>query len=171
MAGQERTVTIRIISAEKPVPSPDADTSEAKTPAPDGSESSSSKKKKKKDPFNVFVAYAWNKTWAQVKSFSKTYIGKYFDVSENYQAQQLMSNAATTIDDLSSVFMAAATGAKLLGPAGAVAGIVAGAAAVTIRQVNTQYTQSAISIIENAYGNYFYGRRAGLVDGGHGTEN
>ena len=44
-------------------------------------------------------------------------------------------------------------------------------AATKIRGAMKEYENEAEKIVQNAYGNYFYGVRAGLVDGGHGTEN
>ena len=166
---ESRTITIRVISGEKPVPSPDASPSDTSTtPSPRASESSS--KKKKKTGIDAVGTYMAKQVWEEIKSVSKTYTGKYFDATENYQVQALASNAAATIDGVVSLAHSFALGFRMWGFKGAFITTAINAGLKVAGAVG-DYASSAQSIIENAYGNYFYGRRAGLVDGGHGTEN
>ena len=157
----DRTITIRILSGGKPVPTPDADTSSENTPSPNVSAGSENKKKSETGSTKkVLAAYVVGKVWNEVKALSKHYVGKYFDATENYTAQNLVTNASDTIDFGISLFKAGAVGMALGGP-------------IVSKGFNVvrEFGDRAINLTNNAYGNYFYGRRAGYVDGGHGTEN
>lgn len=164
-----RTITIRIISEDRgaaPSPNPADNDDDGKNPNPDAS-SDSSKKKGKSLFAKMHIA-------DEAKNFviqeAEYYAGKYLSVTEDYRAQTTLQNAKNTINGAFGLYASIAAGAKI----GNVPGAIIGAAMAVSKQV-----QSAISanydsyqaIIENAYSNYFYGTRAGLASGGHGTEN
>ena len=167
-----RSITITIINeASDELPSPDLSTQESAKAKP-----SADNEKKKKTVGDLLKIYVGRRIYQSVKSTATTYMNKYFDAAENYHAATAVDNTMTTIDgivDLWAGAMGAAKGFAMIGASAGV-GFGLGAAAVaitkTISAIN-QYASEAQNLVNSAYGNYFYGQRAGFVAGGHGTEN
>lgn len=111
-----------------------------------------------------------------VKSEGQYQMGKYLNATENYRLQTSVTNAMDTIDfgvnATTNVFATATFFGKTTFGAGfgAIVGIAFTALQKGLQTVRT-YEGESQKIIENAYGNYFYGERSGFVAGGHGTEN
>ena len=161
-----RQVVVRIVSERAAEPSPEG-ASEEKKP------SVKKEKKKKEEPSvpSLLMAFMGKKVVTAIKDESLYFVGKYFTATENYKAQTLVSNASATIDSLMSIGFSLYAGATAIG---GFAGVMAGMSVAAFNvgsQAFKKYENEAEKIVENAYGNYFYGVRAGLVDGGHGTEN
>ena len=166
MANAARQVIVTIVSEESREPSADADSTE-NGPTPSGKK----KKKQEESKANLFAMYLGKRVLTAIKDDSLYFAGKYFTATEDYKSQSLVSNASATIDTVMSAGFGIYAGVKVIG---GFAGAVAGIAAVglnLVRQTYKKYEGEAEKIVQNAYGNYFYGVRAGLVDGGHGTEN
>ncbi len=169
-----REVIIRIL-AEQPV-EPSADAGSDSTPsgnAPTPSANREKKKKAKNEEGTVeklAKVYSMNQMAESILSNAEYYAGKYATNAENYKASDLIGNARSTINSFKSMWMTAASGFKAAGPIGAAVALSVGAAKQVVEYQKT-YQQEAEKIVQNAYGNYFYGTRAGLVAGGHGTEN
>lgn len=168
-----REVIVRIISEEQtePTPVPQEDNS---APSP-----TAKRKKNKEDDSDfgkVFAAYVGKRAWSNIKSSAQYFTGKYFTASENYRLQTNVDNAMDTIDFGVSTAFSMVAASKLfkdtaVGSAGgAVIGLVVTALNKTIQTVR-RFENETQKIMDNAYGNYFYGERAGYVAGGHGTEN
>lgn len=167
-----RSITITIINeASEDRPSPDlgSQDSEKKKPSADN-------EKSKKTVGDLLKIYVGRRIYQSVKSTATTYMNKYFDASENYHAATAVDNVVSTIDgvvDLWSGAKGAAKGFAMIGASAAVGfglGLTAVALTKTISAIN-QYASEAQNLVNSAYGNYFYGQRAGFVAGGHGTEN
>ncbi len=171
-----RTITIRIISEDQkaaPSPVPSDNQSENDAPSPNASNSSSKEKSKS--------LFAQMHLASKAKDFvfqeAEYYTGKYLSVTEDYRMQTTLQNVKNTIQFGFSVYASAKAGAALgaaAGPAGSVAGAVIGTTMAVAQKVQSgisAYSDAAQAIVNNAYGNYFYGERAGFASGGYGTEN
>lgn len=156
-----RIVTIRILSEESPVPSADAGSSE---------KTKSKTKEPEKSATQIMAVYAARRTWEFVKREAVYYANKYIAATEDYKLQVNVQNATDTIDSAMNIGTAMLLGAKMGGAPGMVVAGTLTAAGQAVTKLN-QFQDYSQKIVENAYGNYFYGTRAGLVTGGHGTEN
>ena len=105
-----------------------------------------------------------------IKNFATYEFGKYFQLSENYMAEQDMQNALTAINKVSSFATATVGGAILGGPVGAVIGGV-GWAANEGFQMYQKAEQNQIQLNQTNYETAFSRTRAGLYDNGRGTLN
>lgn len=168
-----REVTIRIIGDSQPSPNPSNPT------PPNGNQNNpknNGKKKDEKSLSEIMWAYLGKRALLAIKNEAVQYTGKYFNATDNYKGQEMMTNASDTIDSVMSMGFAAFAGYKMFastaigGPWGAVIALAVSAVSKAHGAIKS-YEQEANRITENAYGNYFYGVRAGLVAGGHGTEN
>lgn len=125
-----------------------------------------------------FAAYATN----QIKNLAKKgflySLNKYFNLSEDYKAEQDLNNTMSILSHVSSAYTSvlagAIAGAKTAGAAGAVVGAVAGAAIWTgntlidaVKAWDQQNIQLSTSRIQSGYQKV----RLGLVDDGRGTQN
>ena len=165
-----REVIIRILEERPSEPDPEASDGGQSDPSRTG------KSKKDKTLSQLLTAYVGKRVWGIIKEEAKYFTGKYFAATENYKTQSLVDNALETIDFGMSTGFSMVAGAKMFeGTAlGAGGGALLAAAAVITQKTVTafnRYFDEAQKIINNTYGNYFYGERAGYVDGGHGTEN
>lgn len=159
-----KEVIIRVLGETEPSPSPTASSS-GNTPKANAKE-----KKKEKTASEMVMTYAANRVWQAVKSEAQYHMGKYFNLTEDYKGQMMVDNAATTIDMAMSMYTSIKVGMVMGGPVGAAVAVAANALTKTTSALH-RYADEATKIIDNAYGNYFYGTRAGFVAGGHGTEN
>jgi len=159
-----REVIIRIISEEGSVSaSPSANQSaKASSPSTDASKSKSKAR-------TAFAAYVTSQAVSQIMSQGEYYFGKYLNSSDNYTLANMVSNAKTVVSSLSSIASATIAG-SVFGPVGAVLGF-AFSAGSTVIQALDNYGSAIQNIHQQAYSNYFYGTRAGFVDGGRGTNN
>lgn len=168
-----REVIIRIIGETEATPS-------ASNPnSPKGKNNAvanNGKKSGDRSLSEIMWAYLGKRAIRAIKNEAVHYAGKYFSAADDYKKQEMVANASSTIDDVTSLGFAAFAGYKMFantaigGPWGAVIGVAVTAVTKTAGAIKS-YEQEAQKITENAYGNYFYGVRAGLVAGGHGTEN
>lgn len=168
-----REVIIRIIGEPQEYPSasnPSSPNGDNKKPKSNG------KKKDEKALSHVMWAYLGKRAITAIKNESVYYAGKYFTATDNYKSQEMMNNAFDTIESVTSMGFAAFAGFKMFADT-AIGGVAGGAIGLAVAAITKtagalkSYEQEANKITENAYGNYFYGVRAGLVAGGHGTEN
>ena len=170
-----KEVIIRILYDESGEPNPEATpSSQDKQPQPSGKKAK--KEKESQTTAQVFGAYMAHRSWNFIKTEAKYYSNKYMIASEAYREQTLVENAVDTIDFAISTGMIVYAGAKTfagtaLGAAGGGLVALAVTAIAKTAQAIHRYADEAQRIAESAYGNYFYGVRAGFVDGGHGTEN
>ena len=170
-----KTVTIRIISDYQQEPSVQAEASSDSMPSVTAT-SKGKKKDEKKDPDKAFTVYMGRRAFALIKSEAQFHYNKVTSMAENYILEANLNNALQTVDMAHSVFSMWALGSKMGaetaigGAAGGAIGIAVAAIVQVAGAVRKMETQ-AQSIAQNAYGNYFYGERAGYVAGGHGTEN
>ena len=168
-----RTITVRIIdeTAANAIPTPAGGSGIAAEPNPSGSTPSGKKKNaNEKTMTEILWILAGKRIVNYVKSESMYYTGKYFNLTENYYGQTFVANATQTIEDNMAVATSAMMGLKMGGTVGAVVATVMSVAQKTLKALDN-YAEEARKMAENAYGNYFYGERAGFVAGGHGTEN
>jgi len=159
-----REVIVRILNETEDIPHP---TTKGTV---NGPKASAKRRSEGKDPTAWVSTYAANKIWGAVKNEAVHFASKYIDATENYVARMMVDNATKTIDDFMGLAHAITTGAVMGGGIGAAVAAVLTVGAKAAQAFNT-YADSSKSIIENAYGNYFYGTRAGFVAGGHDTEN
>lgn len=176
MASGNRTITIRIISEDQSVaPSPDPSDGASAKEIPSPKASNSSSKEKSKSLFAELNIREKAKNLAIQEA--EFYTGKYLSVTEDYRAETALQNVKNTINNAFSIYASMKTVAALgasAGPYGAIAGAAIGATMSIASKVQgeiSKYSEAAQAIIDNAYGNYFYGERAGFVSGGYGTEN
>ena len=165
-----QTVIIRIIDeTEFREPTPTASsTGDGNTPQPN---TKNKKSKEKEKDFRTTLYWAIGKRMVSVAlDNAKYYAGKYYSMSENYMAQQAVENASNMISSFISIAGSAIAGGVAFGPWGAIAMAAIAVGNQVLGQVKA-YESEVSKIVDNAYGNYFYGTRAGFVAGGHGTEN
>lgn len=159
-----REIVVRIINETEARPSADLSSEDGDKKKPKTDDSGS-------DFLKVMWAYLGKRIITRIKTEAMYYTGKYFDVTENYKASNLVDNASSTIDMATSLFVGAKVGTHVLGAGlGTGIGLAVTAIGMGVGAVK-KYGEEAQKIAQNAYGNYFYGTRAGYVDGGHGTEN
>lgn len=171
-----RVITIKIIDEDQkaaPSPVPSDNQQGKETPSPKASNSSSKEQSK-----SLFAQmHLANKAKDFIVQEAEYYTGKYLSATEDYKMQTTLQNVKNTIQFGFSIYSSAKAGAALgaaAGPAGSVAGAVIGATMAVAQKVQSgisAYTDAAQAIVDNAYGNYFYGERAGFASGGYGTEN
>lgn len=160
-----REIVVRIINETEARPSADlsSEDGDKKKPKSDGGSG--------KDFLGIMWSYLGKRVVTMIKNEAVYYTGKYFDVTENYKASNLVDNASSAIDMATSLFVGAKVGTHVLGAGiGTGIGLAITAIGMGVGAVK-RYGEEAQKIAQNAYGNYFYGIRAGYVDGGHGTEN
>lgn len=97
-------------------------------------------------------------------------LGYYFNLSENYKAEQTLNNTMNIISRTAGMASAVIGGAILVGPAGAVVG---GTVAVgkNILSAVKVYNQQNLNITQMNMQSAFQQTRLGLVDDGRGTMN
>lgn len=113
-----------------------------------------------------------------VKNAGMYYLNRYLSLTENYQAEQDLSNTMTAISKAASLIGTVGAGAMggmaTGGPVGAAVGAVVAAVGWTVNEtidlVKT-YDQQEISINEANGQSAFQSTRLGLSNGGRGTEN
>lgn len=118
---------------------------------------------------------------SMVVADSEYYFGKYVDATENYHASMAIQNAKTFLSTfgspVTSTIGGAVRGYLSGGLPGAVVEGVSSAMQSIQKMINSfsnalkENYDARVELIQNAYDNYFYGRRAGYVTGGYGTEN
>lgn len=113
-----------------------------------------------------------------LETVTVTTVNRYFRLSEDYKSQNYLNNVMGNINRAKSVLNSTLTGAiggaKVGGVPGAIGGVILGAATSAITQ-GLEYRNQTIEFktalnatrIETA----FRAERAGLYDGGKGTEN
>lgn len=128
---------------------------------------------------NDFLFY----TFQQAKNLSKSaltyYIQRYFNLTENYQAEQDLSNTISIItnssDFFSSIISGAIMGAETTGNvAGAIGGAIVGAGASGVNTfINAQkiWDQQKIQLQTMNMQSSFQRVKLGLIDDGRGTQN
>ena len=167
-----REVIVRIIDECEVSPVPTAAADEATYNNP----KANAKKKEEKTLGDILWAYVGKRVVNMIKDEAVYYVGKYLTATEDYKSQELVQNASTSIGYATSIGFSAKVGAKMFGETaigavgGGAIGIAIAAMGITISR-SKAYSQEGQKITENAYGNYFHAERAGLVYGGHGTEN
>lgn len=127
-------------------------------------------KKKKKNTTVVIGTYLFNQALNSVKQDANLALTRYFNLSENYLAQTDYQNVMTSISKVSSFASTVGVGLSLGGPVGAAIGI--GAWGVN-EFISYQSRMSGYYSNLNAtnFGTAWGQERAGLYDGGKGTEN
>ena len=130
----------------------------------------------------LFKSYLLNSTWQQSKNLLtnafSTNLDRMLNLKENYLAQNEYNNFKVGISKATSfigtVASGAITGAQIGGGYGAVAGAVIGTAGWVGNQIidNRANLSSYYQNLNTLnYNTGFSRTRAGLVDGGRGTEN
>lgn len=171
-----REVVIRILSEQETVPSVTATPNANAQPSPNAKGSQKKGNKQDETFESVFLAYVGRKAWAMIRQQATYSANRYLQLTENYRMQTSVQNTMQVVDGITDMVMAGVVGAKLFrdtqvgAGAGAVIGMIVTAISATASAVQ-KYEDAAQRIVENAYGNYFYSERAGIVNGGHGTEN
>ena len=166
-----RTITIKIVSdAGEQTPNPNGNVSQ-NAPNP-----SAKKTKGSDDAMKTFGIYVARRAYYLAKSTASQYVNKYFNASEMYREQMMISNTMNTIDYFVDIGTSGMFVSKMLagtaagGPVGFAIG--AGIMALTkgIQRFN-ELSNQAQQLVDSSYGNYFNSTRAGFVAGGHNTEN
>lgn len=127
-------------------------------------------KNKKQNTKLAIMSYAFSSTLNKAREDINNSINRYFNLSENYIAQNYYNNVKTSIGKASSLI----TTLKVGGSIGGVAGMAVGLGMWGVGQY-LQYSARMSSYYSglNAtnYGTAFGQERAGLYDNGRGTEN
>lgn len=104
-------------------------------------------------------------------------LNRYFKLSEDYKSQNYLNNTIANIGKIKSFAGATISGAmtgSIIGPVGAVIGAISGAAnniATQAIQWNNTVANFNASMNATRVETNFRAKRAGLYDGGKGTEN
>lgn len=161
-----REVIIRIISegGESLSPSPSANQGTKSTSPTVDADKAKSKAR------TAFATYVTSQAVSQIISQGEYYFGKYLSSSDNYTLANMVSNAKKVVSAGSSLIASTIAGGVSFGPVGAALGF-AFSAGNTVIQALDNYGSAIQNIHQQAYSNYFYGTRAGFVDGGRGTSN
>ena len=126
---------------------------------------------------NIVVYRAWEQSKALIKNSAMYVAGKYFNLTENYEAEQNLQNTFSLLENVisagTSIIGGAIVGAKG-GVPGAIAGAIVGGvmwgantALNAIKSWDSQHMQITAMNIESS----FQKQRLGLVDNGRGTQN
>ena len=113
-----------------------------------------------------------------IETTTTTSLNNYFRLSENYNCQNYLTNVMANINRAkgfgSSILTMSLAGAKVGGGYGALAGAIIGGTTTLINQ-SLQYQNTVIeyktSLNATRIETSFRAERAGLYDGGKGTEN
>lgn len=160
-----REVIIRIISegGESLSPSPSANQGTKSTSPTVDADKAKSKAR------TAFATYVTSQAVSQIISQGEYYFGKYLASSDNYTLANMASNAKKVVSTGSSIISSTIAG-SVFGPVGAALGFAFSVGSTAISALDN-YGSAIQSIHQQAYSNYFYGTRAGFVDGGRGTNN
>lgn len=124
------------------------------------------------------LLYFWyGRSKELIKSYAKFQIGMYFNLTENYKAEQTLENTISILDNVSSsvgsVFAGAIAGAKA-GPVGALVGAGIGATfsvATTLSNAVKSFIQQDIQLTTMNMQSSYQRVKLGLIDDGRGTQN
>lgn len=126
---------------------------------------------------NELVYYAYQQAKQIVKNTALYQIGRYYNLTENYEAEQDLNNALSVLSHASSGYASILGGAIIgakAGPYGALAGALIGTASWTTTTVfnawkafDQQNMRLQTMNIQSAYQKV----RLGLIDDGRGTQN
>jgi len=127
---------------------------------------------------NVLAFQAYQYAKSQIVSVARYELGKYFSLTENYTAQQDMSNIMTAISKAASfgtsVVSGAMTGLQVGGVHGAIIGASIAAVGTGVSEaigIRNRFIEQNRFLINTNLQSNFQLVRMGLVDGGRGTEN
>lgn len=163
---QTRTIVVKILSSDEgqqtPSPQP-SDNQKGNEPQPEGKPSASAMNTYR------FAYKVTSDAISLIQSTAEYSFQRYFAESEDYKTQLGVQNAKTAISQVAGFVGAVAIGAKF-GPVGA---IIAGTLSVasSVSKAVTEVENQMNAIHQQDYSNYFYGVRAGYVDGNGGTMN
>ena len=124
------------------------------------------------------VNYMWQQTKALAKNAIFYTVHKYYNLTENYKAEQDLNNTLSLISHVgeayTSVIGGAIAGAKAGGGWGAAIGAVAGAtfwAGNTVINAMKAWDQEGIQLNTMRIQSGYQKARLGLIDDGRGTQN
>lgn len=178
MAQDTRKITIEILSTGKTI---GTDSGGVKTPKKEEDEFSLNKLlhpmnnlAKKADKSLFGKTYFFTHTYNTIKSLSKSAtdlsIQRYFNLSENYLAENTYNNIKNNIQKAGGLASSVISGGMLGGVAGAAVGAVAWGANELISYNNTLSSYHS-AINTSVMGTQFSNIRASLYNNGRGTEN
>lgn len=126
---------------------------------------------------NVVVFQAYQYAKSAIKQMAMYEINKYYSLTENYKAQQDMSNSLTSISKVTgfgSTIVAGAMTGSSLGPVGTVAGAIVAAVGYAANegiQTYQRFEQQNRNLATMNVQSSFQLTRMGLIDGGRGSYN
>ena len=128
---------------------------------------------------NDFLFYTFQQAKNLAKSTLTYYLQRYFNLTENYQAEQDLSNTMSIIshssDFFSSIIGGAIMGAETTGNiAGAIGGAIVGTGvSITNTIINAQkiWDQQSMKLQTMNMQSSFQRVKLGLIDDGRGTQN
>lgn len=125
---------------------------------------------KEKSMVPIIGSYLFNQSLNSIKQDANLALTRYFNLSENYLAQNDYQNIMTTINKASSFASAAGAGLFVAGPIGAAIGVGAWGVGelISYQSRMSEYYRNLNAI---NFGTAWGQERAGLYDGGKGTEN
>lgn len=119
---------------------------------------------------SVLLNQAFNQAKNLTANAINSTLNRYLRLKEDYMAENTVNNIKTGVSKISSLALTTLAGAKLGGPIGA----IISASGWTINEgINVANTLDATyrQIASSNYSTSFARTRAGLIDGGKGTEN
>lgn len=127
-------------------------------------------KNKKQDTKLVLTSYVFNSTINKIREDTDNSISRYFNLSENYIAQNYYNNVKTSIGKATSLAAYLKTGFSIAGPVGMVTSLGLWGAGQYL-QYSARMSSYYSGLNATNYGTAFGQERAGLYDNGRGTEN
>lgn len=119
---------------------------------------------------NVLAHYTLRQAWNLTKNSAMFYIGRGFNLSENYKGEQDLQNTINVLNQFTNGAQTIIGGAMMGGPVGAIIGAGVWIGGQVLNAIKKYDAQERMLVTMNIQSS-FQQTRLGLIDNGRGTQN